>query len=114
MESGMDTLRKSVSSKMPITNKPIPPQLKLTKVVTGNVALPTSWNLAAKVGATIVAQGDGGTAGFVDVSAGETITLSESTALPNADQFQAGDPNPERADTFRLPGGELVVELAAG
>ncbi|RXZ51066.1 hypothetical protein ESP57_04590 [Agromyces fucosus] len=73
-----------------ITNKPIPPQLKLTKVVTGNVALPTSWNLAAKVGATIVAQGDGGTAGFVDVPAGETIALSESTALPNADQFQAG------------------------
>ena len=73
-----------------VTNKPIPPQLKLTKVVTGDVALPTSWNLAAKVGATIVAQGDGGTAGFVDVPAGETITLSESTALPNADQFQAG------------------------
>ncbi|MBM7829980.1 putative repeat protein (TIGR01451 family) [Agromyces cerinus] len=73
-----------------ITNAPIPPQLKLTKVVTGNVALPNSWNLAAKVGATIVAQGDGGTGGFVDVPAGETIALSESTALPNADQFQAG------------------------
>ncbi|SIN70029.1 VWA domain-containing protein [Agromyces cerinus] len=73
-----------------ITNKPIPPQLKLTKVVTGDVALPTSWNLAAKVGAVIVAQGDGGTGGFVDVPAGETLALSESTALPNADQFEAG------------------------
>ncbi|KRC60516.1 hypothetical protein ASE14_05750 [Agromyces sp. Root81] len=73
-----------------ITNTPVPPKLKLTKVVTDGVAPATSWNLAATVGAVTVAQGAGGTAGFVAVPAGATIALSESTALPNADQFQAG------------------------
>ncbi|WP_152030967.1 VWA domain-containing protein [Agromyces aureus] len=72
-----------------VTNEPIAPQIKLTKVVTGNVAPANQWYLSATAGGTVVG-GDGGTGGFVDVPAGVPLTLAESTSLPNAGEFLPG------------------------
>lgn len=75
-----------------ISNDPIAPKLELTKVVTDEVAPTEAWTLSATRDDddTVVASGEGGTAGFVDVPAGVALTLSESTDLPDADQFAAG------------------------
>lgn len=72
------------------TNAAVAPQLKLTKIVAPPATVdPTEWNLTAKIDGDIVAGGDGGTAGFVDVPAGEDITLAETTEIENASEFTA-------------------------
>ncbi|GAA1777473.1 DUF11 domain-containing protein [Agromyces lapidis] len=74
-----------------ISNDPIAPTLKLTKIVTGDVAPASEWTVSASRADDdqIVASGDG-TTGVVAVPAGVAFELSESTDLPNADQFAPG------------------------
>ncbi|MFE6963863.1 hypothetical protein ACFVAJ_02040 [Agromyces sp. NPDC057679] len=74
-----------------ISNDPIAPTLELTKVVTGDVAAANEWTLSASRtdDDQVVASGDG-TTGVVTVPAGVAFELSESTDLPNADQFAPG------------------------
>ncbi|WP_022888262.1 DUF11 domain-containing protein [Agromyces italicus] len=74
-----------------VYNDPIAPTLKLTKIVTDDVAPASEWTLSATRDDddTVVASGDG-TTGAVDVPAGVAFTLAETTELPNAEQFAAG------------------------
>ncbi|MDR6904696.1 putative repeat protein (TIGR01451 family) [Agromyces sp. 3263] len=98
-----------------ITNRPIPPKLSLDKVVTGSVAPDTAWTLSATRNdtAAVVASGAGGTPGFVTVPAGVPFTLAETTALPNADQFQAGTWQCSKNGGGNVP-GPAVGALSAG
>ncbi|GAA1515107.1 cytoskeletal protein RodZ [Agromyces terreus] len=98
-----------------VTNKPIAPQIKLTKIVTDSVAPANSWNLTATLGDVVVG-GAGGTAGWVDVPAGETVSLAETTSLPNAGEFAPGawlcslngaDPTPGPSAAALSPGDQL-------
>ncbi|WP_395243784.1 VWA domain-containing protein [Agromyces sp. MMS24-K17] len=72
-------------------NRPIPPKLWLVKVVSpSGAADPSAWTVTATGdGGAIVAQGPGGTGGYVEVPAGQDFALSESTVLPDADDFTA-------------------------
>lgn len=98
-----------------VYNDPIAPKLKLTKLVTDGVAPADEWTLSATRDDddTVVASGDGGTAGFVDVPAGVALTLSESTDLPNADQFAPGSWLCSLNDGPDVPGPN-VPALGAG
>lgn len=97
-----------------VYNDPIAPKLKLTKLVTDDVAPAEAWTLSAiRDDDTVVASGDGGTGGFVDVPAGVELTLSESTDLPNADQFAAGSWLCSLNDGPDVPGPN-VPALGAG
>lgn len=75
-----------------VFNDPIAPKLKLTKLVTDEVAPAEEWVLSATRDDddTVVASGAGGTTGFVDVPAGVALSLTETTDLPNAEQFADG------------------------
>ncbi|WP_442879119.1 hypothetical protein [Agromyces sp. CCNWLW203] len=75
-----------------VFNDPIAPKLKLTKLVTDDVAPAEEWVLSATRDDddTVVASGAGGTTGFVDVPAGVALSLTETTDLPNAEQFADG------------------------
>ncbi|MRG60506.1 hypothetical protein GE115_11610 [Agromyces sp. CFH 90414] len=109
------TVSANQSGECRVTNRPIPPKLQLTKVVTGDVAPPTAWTLSATRNDTaqVVASGAGGTAGFVEVPAGQALTLAETTALPNADQFGPGQWVCSLNDGPNIP-GPAVAPLAAG
>ncbi|QEO13602.1 VWA domain-containing protein [Agromyces intestinalis] len=74
-----------------VTNQPVSPKIRLVKVVVGTNVSPTNWLLSAtpQVG-TPVGPVAGTTGGYVDIAAGQPITLAESTSLPNAGQFFAG------------------------
>lgn len=74
-----------------VFNDPIAPTLELTKIVTGDVAPANEWTVSASRADDdqVVASGDG-TTGVVTVPAGVAFELSESTDLPNADQFAPG------------------------